>query len=91
MELIDEAGITYRQLDYWCRTNLLTPREDIHGSGWTRSFAVDQVNRAICIRMLLDVGMSLQVIREVIDDFQATGTVVRGPLTIVRHHPGDAA
>jgi ParB/RepB/Spo0J family partition protein len=91
-ELLDEAGITYRQLDYWCRTGLLTPREDIHGSGWTRSFGPDQVDRAWLIRSLLSGGVSLQVIRERIDEFQANGTADIGPLTITIHHPsGDTA
>lgn len=92
VELIDEAGITYRQLDYWCRTNLLTPREDIHGSGWTRSFAADQVDRARCIRQLLEAGISLQVIRPHIDEVLEFGHLDIGAVTITIHTPsGDEA
>lgn len=91
VELLEEAGITYRMLDYWCRTDLLTPREDIHGSGWTRSFTQDQVDRARCIRTLLDAGLSLQTIRDVIDELTATGQAQIGDVTITLHQPGDAA
>lgn len=92
-ELLQEAGISYRQLDYWVRTGLLTPRGDIPGSGWSRSFDPDQVQRAIAIHQLLETGMGLHVIRDVIDEFQATGTAQIGPLTITVHHDqsGDAA
>jgi DNA-binding transcriptional MerR regulator len=91
-ELIEEAGITYRQLDYWCHTGLLTPRGDIPGSGWARSFDQRQVERANCVALLLQTGFSLQVIRDVIDDFQAHGTAQIGRLTITIHHPsGDTA
>lgn len=95
MELIEDAGISYRQLDYWCRTDLLTPREDIHGSGWTRSFAPDQVDRARTIRLLLNAGVSLQVIREHIEEFLEFGHLDIGAVTITVHlhdtQPGDAA
>lgn len=90
-ELLDETGITYRQLDYWCRTGLLTPREDIHGSGWTRSFDESQVERAHLIKALLGGGIELQVIRDHIDEFQHHGTAQIGALTITIHHSGDDA
>jgi site-specific DNA-cytosine methylase len=91
VELLQEADITYRQLDYWCRTRLLKPREDIHGSGWTRSFTEAQVTRAITIRQLLDAGISLQVIRDHIDEVIDYGEVTFGPVTITIHPSGDTA
>ena len=34
------AGITYRQLDYWTRTGLVTPSvKDAHGSGTQRLYS----------------------------------------------------
>lgn len=38
------AGITYRQLDYWCRTGLVWPTvRDANGSGSRRLFSADDV------------------------------------------------
>jgi DNA-binding transcriptional MerR regulator len=91
-ELLNDAQITYRQLDYWCRTLLLFPIDHATpGSGHLRRFPADQAHRANCIRILLAAGISLQVIRDVIDQFQHTGTVQLGPLTLTLNHPGDAA
>ena len=91
-ELTAQAGISFRQLDYWCRTNLLTPLDHANpGSGHLRRFHHTQAHRAHLIRTLLDAGLSLQVIRSSIDEFQTTGTFTTGHLTITIHDPGDAA
>ena len=38
------AGITYRQLDYWCRVHLVWPSvRDANGSGSRRRFSADDV------------------------------------------------
>lgn len=91
IELVEEAGITYRQCDYWCRTGLLHHLDDLHGAGTTRRFAQDQVERAHLIRVLLEGGMTLPVVRDVIDEIQETGTVQIGVLTISVDQSGDAA
>jgi DNA-binding transcriptional MerR regulator len=77
LQLVMRAGITYRQLDYWTRTDLLRPTDQTHakGSGTARYYPVDQVHRAATIRWLLDAGISLQAIRAAIDELLATGAV----------------
>jgi len=46
------AGITYRQLDYWCRMDVLTPEVDAHGSGSRRAFTRPQARAlAVCGRV----------------------------------------
>lgn len=90
-ELINDATISYRQLDYWCRTGLLEPLEDATpGSGDYRRFNHTQARRAYLIRVLLDAGMALQFIRASIDQFQEHGTVTAGALTITIHDTGAA-
>lgn len=86
-ELLEDAGISYRQLDYWTRTGLLTPIDGATpGSGYLRRYREDQVIKARGIRALLDAGVSLQTIRDVIDEVLAAGHVDIGPVTIT-HHP----
>lgn len=84
-ELLGEAGITYRQLDYWCRTGLLQPIGDANpGQGWSRRFPEEQVVRARTIVSLLDAGLSMTKVREVVDDFLANGRVDLGGFTLTR-------
>src|SRR5687768_1121897 len=82
-ELTIDAGITYRQLDYWCRTGLLAPMDDATpGTGWTRRFAEHQVDRAHLLHGLLDAGFSLQSCRQLSDDLPAARRVDVGPFTL---------
>lgn len=62
------VNITYRQLDYWARTDLLTPSlQDAHGSGSQRLYAFPDVVQLKVIKRLLDAGMSLKRIRQAMD------------------------
>lgn len=84
-ELIEEAGVSYRQADYWTRTGLLaTVPVDHQRSGRLRGYPVAQLERVIAIKQLLDAGVSLTVIRAHIDEFTATGHLELGPITIAR-------
>jgi DNA-binding transcriptional MerR regulator len=59
------VGITYRQLDYWARTDLITPSiQDAHGSGSQRLYSFTDVIQLKVIKRLLDAGMSLKKIRQ---------------------------
>jgi DNA-binding transcriptional MerR regulator len=61
------VGITYRQLDYWARTGLLTPSvRAADGSGIQRLYSFTDVFEARIIKRLLDAGVSLRQIRDVI-------------------------
>lgn len=62
------VSITYRQLDYWARTDLLTPSlQDAHGSGSQRLYSFSDVVQLKVIKRLLDAGMSLKRIRQAMD------------------------
>jgi len=56
MTLVREAGITYRQLDYWLRTGLLDGQRDT-GSGNTRDWAAAQVSKARVMGSLVRAGI----------------------------------
>ena len=60
------VGITYRQLDYWARTDLVRPSiTDAHGSGTRRHYSYRNLLELRMIKSLLDAGIKLSAIREV--------------------------
>lgn len=62
------VGITYRQLDYWARTNLLQPAvAQAQGSGSQRLYSFEDVVQLKVIKRLLDAGMSLKKIRSAVE------------------------
>lgn len=61
------VGITYRQLDYWARTDLLKPTlQDAQGSGSQRLYSFTDIVQLKVIKRLLDAGMSLKKIRSAV-------------------------
>ena len=62
------VGITYRQLDYWARTDLLRPSiTDATGSGSKRRYSYNDVLELKVIKRLLDAGMKLQQARQAVE------------------------
>lgn len=62
------VGITYRQLDYWARTNLIHPTlKRAQGSGSQRLYSFSDVVQLKVIKRLLDAGMSLKKIRQAVE------------------------
>ncbi|HSP03224.1 MAG TPA: MerR family transcriptional regulator [Acidimicrobiales bacterium] len=59
------VGITYRQLDYWARTDLIRPSlADAGGSGTRRRYSYKDLLELKVIKRLLDAGIKLESIRE---------------------------
>ena len=55
------AGITYRQLDYWARTQIVEPSiTPSHGSGSRRLYSFKDVVILAVSKKLLDAGVNLQ-------------------------------
>ena len=66
------VGITYRQLDYWARTDLITPSlQQASGSGTQRLYSFTDVVQLKVIKRLLDAGMSLKKIRSAVEILRA--------------------
>lgn len=60
------VGITYRQLDYWARTDLIRPSmADAAGSGSRRLYSYRNLLELKVIKNLLDSGIRLEQVREV--------------------------
>jgi DNA-binding transcriptional MerR regulator len=68
------VGITYRQLDYWARTNLLVPSiTEAKGSGSQRRYSYRDLLELKVIKRLLDAGISLQSARRAIEVLRLSG------------------
>ncbi|MCB0994116.1 MAG: MerR family transcriptional regulator [Acidimicrobiales bacterium] len=60
------VGITYRQLDYWARTDLIRPSlADAKGSGTRRRYSYRDLLELKVVKNLLDAGLRLDAVREV--------------------------
>jgi DNA-binding transcriptional MerR regulator len=60
------VGITYRQLDYWARTDLVRPSlSDAAGSGSRRRYSYSDLLELRLIKTLLDAGIKLESVRDV--------------------------
>ena len=86
------VGITYRQLDYWARTDLLRPSlADAQGSGTQRRYSYRDLVALKVIKSLLDGGLSLQTARKAIDylrdhlgdDLASASLVIEGASSVL--------
>src|ERR687886_1949436 len=92
------VGITYRQLDYWARTNLIRPSiADARGSGSQRRYSYRDLVELKVIKSLLDAGVSLQSARRAIEylrdnlgeDMAAAKLVLNGPGSVLVRNDGE--
>lgn len=68
------AGISYRQLDYWARTNLVVPSiRGATGSGTHRLYSFKDILVLKVVKRLLDTGISLHNIRLAVDHLRRRG------------------
>ncbi|MBB2976199.1 DNA-binding transcriptional MerR regulator [Microbacterium endophyticum] len=68
------AGITYRQLDYWARTELVEPTvRSATGSGSQRLYGFRDILVLKLVKRLLDTGISLQQIRAAVEQLRVAG------------------
>ncbi|MGH2812155.1 MAG: MerR family transcriptional regulator [Actinomycetota bacterium] len=73
------VGISYRQLDYWARTGLATPSvQPAQGSGSQRLYSFEDLVELKLIKRLLDTGLSLQRVRQAIQNLRDLGHDVAG-------------
>jgi DNA-binding transcriptional MerR regulator len=78
------AGITYRQLDYWARTELVVPSiRTASGSGSQRLYSFKDILVLKVVKRLLDTGVSLQNIRFAVDGLRARGVEDLARITLL--------
>ena len=65
MSSVSAVGISYRQLDYWARTDLIRPSlTDATGSGSRRTYSYRDLLELRVIKSLLDAGIKLESVRK---------------------------
>lgn len=78
------VGITYRQLDYWARTNLVRPSiASATGSGSVRLYSFHDLLVLRVVKRLLDAGISLANIRAAVQALHHRGVTDLAGLTLV--------
>jgi DNA-binding transcriptional MerR regulator len=91
-------GISYRQLDYWARTDLVRPSlADAHGSGTQRRYSYRDLVRLKVIKSLIDSGVKLQTARKAIeylredlgDDWASASLVLNGANSVLARNGED--
>lgn len=86
------VGITYRQLDYWARTDLVRPSlATAKGSGSRRLYSYRDLLELKVIKNLLDSGIKLESVRDVFsylrdnlgEDVTAVNLVISGNRSVL--------
>ena len=92
------VGITYRQLDYWARTDLVRPTlTDAAGSGSRRRYGYTDLLELKVIKSLLDAGIRLENVREVFSylrdilgqEITSANLVIQGSTSVVIQSDGE--
>ena len=92
------TGVTYRQLDYWARTGLVTPSvTPASGSGSKRAYSYGDVLEVKVIKSLLDAGVSLTKARQAVEclrgalgaDLASSSLVLSEHGSVLAHSDGD--
>ena len=90
-EIVD---ITYRQLDYWARTDLVRPSmAEAAGSGSRRLYSYRDLLELKVIKALLDAGIRLEQVRKVFaymrnslgEDVGSANLVIDGSRSVLVH------
>ncbi len=86
------VGISYRQLDYWARTDLVTPSlAAARGSGSRRLYSYRDLLELKVIKTLLDSGLKLESVRKVFsymreqlgEDISSANLVISGSTSVL--------
>jgi DNA-binding transcriptional MerR regulator len=92
------VGISYRQLDYWARTDLVRPTlTDAAGSGSRRRYGYTDLLELKVIKSLLDAGIRLENVREVFSylrdilgqEITSANLVIQGSTSVVIQSDGE--
>ena len=92
------TGVTYRQLDYWARTGLVTPSiTPAMGSGSKRKYSYLDVLEVKVIKSLLTSGVSLARARQAVErlrnslgaDLASSSLVMSDSGSVLAHSDGD--
>jgi len=92
------VGISYRQLDYWARTDLVRPSlVDAKGSGSRRRYSYTDLLELRVIKSLLDAGIKLENVRDIFNylrdhlngDVTSANLVIQGSTAVLIESDGE--
>jgi DNA-binding transcriptional MerR regulator len=92
------VGISYRQLDYWARTDLVRPSiVDAKGSGTRRRYSYTDLLELRVIKSLLDAGIKLESVRDIFSylrehlggDVTSANLVIQGTSAVLIEDDGE--
>jgi DNA-binding transcriptional MerR regulator len=92
------VGISYRQLDYWARTDLVRPSiVDAKGSGTRRRYSYTDLLELRVIKSLLDAGIKLENVRDIFSylrehlsgDVTSANLVIQGTSAVLIEDDGE--
>lgn len=92
------TGVTYRQLDYWARTELVTPSiTPAQGSGTKRKYSYGDLVEVKVIKSLLNAGVALARARQAVEclrnslgaDLASSSLVMSDSGSVLAHDDGD--
>ncbi|HCV35353.1 MAG TPA: MerR family transcriptional regulator [Acidimicrobiaceae bacterium] len=95
---VEIVGVTYRQLDYWTRTNLVVPALDVAtGSGSRRRYDYRNLLELKAIKTLLEAGIRLEKVRDVFsylsehlnEDVTQVNLVISGTRSVAVMYEGE--
>lgn len=67
-QVCEEVGITYRQLDYWAKTDLVRPSLMVaNGSGSIRRYSRNDIDMLRLIKCCIDQGITMPEVRKIVD------------------------
>ena len=75
-EVVKATGVTYRQLDYWDRTDLVSPTGvEATGSGSRRKYTLEDTLKVYVVHDLLNL-MNLQAVRKCMPTIDWSGSEI---------------
>ena len=78
------VGITYRQLDYWARTDLIRPElADAKGSGTRRRYSYRNLLELKLVKTMLDSGIKLESVRDAFTYLRSEGTDISAARLVI--------
>ena len=92
------TSVTYRQLDYWARTGLVTPSiTRAQGSGSKRRYSYSDLLEVKVIKSLLNAGVALARARQAVEclrgalgaDLASSSLVMSDTGSVLAHDDGD--
>jgi DNA-binding transcriptional MerR regulator len=92
------AGITYRQLDHWARTDLVRPSlQDAAGSGSRRQYSYQDLLELRLVKTMIDAGLKLENVRNVFsylrdrlgEDITSANLVIQGSSSVLIEDDGE--